>query len=309
MPIQVLIAGGALTVSVLVLWWAVAGARSLVVSPEAASNLTRGNTVTDLRQLVLERSASERAVRPAAQAFASRVRKLSPANVIKTLERRIRQAGASGSWVLERVLAAKLLLGLGSFIFGIWRLSGHFSTGWLLLVLVGTLIAYYLPDLILSRRADKRQKRIQQALPDTLDQLTISVEAGLGFEAALARVSRTGTSPLAEELNWALQDIAMGVPRSRALRGLIERTAVPDLKHFVLAILHAENYGMPIARVLTVQAAELRLKRRQRAEEVAMKIPVKIIFPLALCIFPSLFIVLLAPAMIRIYRELGGVIE
>ena len=84
---------------------------------------------------------------------------------------------------------------------------------------------------------------------------------------------------------------------------------MPDLKHFVLAILHAENYGMPIARVLTVQAAELRLKRRQRAEEVAMKIPVKIIFPLALCIFPSLFIVLLAPAMIRIYRELGGVIE
>ncbi|MFQ5948250.1 MAG: type II secretion system F family protein [Acidimicrobiia bacterium] len=302
MPVQVVIAAVALAVSLPVLWWSVAGSRSPAASQDAVRNLTRGRTVTDLRQLLLARSAGERAVLPAARAVAERVRKLA-------LERRIKLAGVSATWRLERVLAAKLLLGLGALLLGVWQLRVHRSTAWLLLTLVGTAGGYFLPDLLLSSRARERQKRIQQALPDTLDQLTISVEAGLGFEAALARVSRAGRGPLPEELTRTLQDVQIGVPRPRALRNLIERTDVPDLRHFVLAILQAENYGVPIAQVLRVQAAELRVKRRQRAEERAMKVPVKIIFPIAFCVFPSLFIVLLGPAAIRIYRALVGVIS
>ena len=136
----------------------------------------------------------------------------------------------------------------------------------------------------------------------TLDQITISVEAGLGFEAAMARAAKTGEGPLTEELSRALSEIQLGSARQQALRGLVDRTNVPELRHFVLAILQAENYGLPIAHVLRIQAKELRVKRRQRAEERALKIPVKIVFPLAVCILPTLFIVILGPAAIRIFE-------
>jgi len=155
---------------------------------------------------------------------------------------------------------------------------------------------------VLINKAKERKKTIQQALPDTLDQITISVEAGLGFEAAMARAARTGEGPLNEELARALSEIQLGAARHDALRGLVDRTHVPELRHFVLAILQAETYGLPVAHVLRVQAKELRVKRRQRAEERALKIPVKIVFPLAICILPTLFIVILGPAAIRMFE-------
>jgi tight adherence protein C len=133
----------------------------------------------------------------------------------------------------------------------------------------------------------------------------MSVEAGLGFEAALARTSRVGEGPLAEELNRTVQEMQLGVSRSDALRNLADRTDVTDLKSFVLTVVQSEEYGLPIAKVLRVQAEELRDKRRQRAEERALKIPVFLIFPLAFCIFPTIFIIVLGPAMIRIYRGMA----
>jgi tight adherence protein C len=136
--------------------------------------------------------------------------------------------------------------------------------------------------------------------------MTIAVEAGLGFETAMARAGRTGTGPLAEEIVRTLQEIQIGVPRSKAMRNLADRTEQDDLRHFVLAVVQAESYGIPVADVLKTQAAEQRLKRRQSAEERAMKIPVKIIFPLILCILPTLFIVILGPAVIQISRTLFG---
>jgi tight adherence protein C len=163
---------------------------------------------------------------------------------------------------------------------------------------------YVLPDLLLWSRGKERQEIIQRELPDTLDQLTISVEAGLGFDAALTRVASTGQGPLAEELRRLLGEVKVGVPRGEALRHLLDRTDVQELRHFVLALQQAEEYGLPVARVLRIQSSELRVKRRQRAEEQAMKIPVKIVFPLVLCIFPALFVVLLGPAMIRVMRTL-----
>jgi tight adherence protein C len=158
----------------------------------------------------------------------------------------------------------------------------------------------FLPDLLLYNNAVKRRAQIELSLPDTLDQITISVEAGLGLEAAMARSGRSGNGPLAEELVRTLQDMQAGRSRAEALRALSDRTQVPDLNRVVLAMVQAENFGIPISRVLHVQAADLRVKRRQRAEEKAMKLPVKVLFPTVFCIFPTLFIVLLGPAGIRI---------
>ena len=143
----------------------------------------------------------------------------------------------------------------------------------------------------------ERQQAIQLELPDTLDQMTIAVEAGLGFESAMARAGANGTGPLAEELVRTLQDIAVGQPRREAYLALADRTGVQDLRRFIRAVVQADQYGVSIADVLRTQAQEMRLKRRQRAEEKAMQIPVKVIFPLILCILPTLFIVLLGPAV------------
>jgi tight adherence protein C len=166
---------------------------------------------------------------------------------------------------------------------------------------------FFIPDVLLDRMGRQRQQTIERELPDVLDQITICVEAGLGFEAAMARAASTGDGPLAGELAHTLQDISLGMPRPSALGQILDRTDVPDLRHFVLAIGQAERHGVPIAQVLRVQAAEQREKRRQRAEERALKIPVKIVVPLICCILPSLFVVLLGPAAIRItHSGFGG---
>ena len=162
-----------------------------------------------------------------------------------------------------------------------------------------------LPDFLLMRRASERQDNINFELPDLLDQMTVSVEAGLGFEAAMARVSKQNSGPLAQELARTLQDIRFGVPRKDAMQRLLGRTDSPDLRHFISALTHADRLGMPLADVLRVQAGEMRKKRRLRAEEQALKIPVKLIFPLMLCIMPALFVVIIGPAIIRVVNN-GG---
>jgi tight adherence protein C len=165
---------------------------------------------------------------------------------------------------------------------------------------VAAAVGYLGPDAVLSRIATARQLAISNALPDTLDQLTICVEAGLGFDSAMARTSRSLKGPLADEIRRLLQDLRVGVPRTEALDGMLARTDVPELRQFVHAIIQAESYGVPVSRVLRAQAAEQREKRRFRAEERAMKLPVKVIFPLVFCILPVLFIVVIGPAFIHI---------
>lgn len=197
----------------------------------------------------------------------------------------------------------KLDLGTAGALLGWIWVSGS-GTGAIAAAVFGGLSGYLVVDAILYGRGRERQKLILKQLPDSLDQLTISVEAGLGFDAALQRVASTESGPLAEELSRVLGEVKVGVPRSEALKSLIDRTDVYELRHFVLAIRQAEQFGLPIARVLRIQSGELRVKRRMRAEEQAMKVPVKIVFPLVLCIFPALFVVLLGPAMIRVARAL-----
>lgn len=229
-------------------------------------------------------------------------RRLTPAGVLERLADDLRYAGSPPGWDAERVLAFKLLLpaagAAGVIVLG--RVLGadviQILAGLLLVAFVG----YYAPEWILRSQAARRQRIIQRALPDALDLLTITVEAGLGFDAALDRVSREMGGPLGEELHRVVQEIQLGQSRVDALRDLADRNDVPELKSFVVAMIQADILGVSISSVLNVQAREMRIRRRQRAEEQAQKLPVKLVFPLILCIFPALFVVLLGPAVLRI---------
>ncbi len=276
-----------------------------LVGRGAAAAPAGGDALSDLRAMDLERSALDRVFRPAIAGIARRMRRFTPTGWLATLERRITLANAEKSWSLERVLAVKAIVLLAGLMSVLATMRSDRPMSWLITSVLLAVGAYFVPDLILGARAKERQQAIEVALADTLDQVTIAVEAGLAFEGAIARAARSGRGPLAVELMRALQEMQLGASRQEALRNLAERTEVPDLRTFIFAVIQAEGYGLPIAQVLRVQSAELREKRRMRAEERAMKVPVKIIFPLVTCIFPSLFIVLLGPAAIRIWRALS----
>jgi tight adherence protein C len=302
MPITIYIAAAALAASVplAIVSWRTSRPRTGDVAAASAA----GGPV-DLRRIDLQRSPIERVLRPLLAGLGKRARRFTPLGWIDSLERRLQLAGASESWPVERVLAIKVLVTLAGLGAGFAAVQSGASPTMLLAAGITTVSGYFIPDMVIGSLAKDRQKQIEHELADSLDQITISVEAGLGFEAALARAASTGRGPLAQELMRALQEMQLGASRHQALRNLSERTDVPDLRTFIFAVIQAESYGLPIAHVLRVQSGELRDKRRVRAEERALKVPVKIIFPLVMCIFPSLFIVLLGPAAIRIWRALA----
>jgi tight adherence protein C len=227
-------------------------------------------------------------------------RRLTPASRVRSLDGLLSRAGRPDGWPLERLIVAKLVLPVvmgGLALLFVSARPGLLSMG---IALLAVVLGYFLPELLLKSRAQERSKKITLELADTLDQMTIAVEAGLGFDAAMAKAGRNGNGPLAEELVRTLQDIQFGQSRRQAYEALAGRTDVVDLRRFVRAVIQADRYGVAVADVLRTQAAEMRMKRRQRAEEKAMQIPVKVIFPLMLCILPVLFIVLLGPAVMDI---------
>ena len=299
MPLSIWLAAIALASALPLAWWALSGAGT-ARETHARANLSAGfRRMTDMRDVVLAQSASERFVRPTVSATARQLRRVTPTGYLDSLERKLQMSGMCERWSLEQLLAVKFFLGLiglavgGAFFFT----SPTFGSFLLLLLLTGG--CAFVPDFVLSSRADARQREIERALADALDQITVCVEAGLAFEAAVARVAES-KGPLAMELGRLLQDIQIGIPRQRAFDNLLARTDVPDLRAFVHAMNHAERYGIPMAQVLRVQASEMRSKRRQRAEERAMKMPVKLVFPVVLCILPALFVIVAGPAAVRI---------
>lgn len=185
-------------------------------------------------------------------------------------------------------------------MFGVYRVLNDPTATNVIVTFLLTGGAFALPDLVLSRRASERQSQIERELPDLLDQMVVSVEAGLGFEAAMSRVAKQNEGALPHELQRVLPDVRFGMSRRDAFTKLLKRTDSSDLKQFVNALTQAERLGMPLADVLRVQADEMRKKRRMRAEETALKIPVKLVFPLLLCILPALFVVIIGPAIIRV---------
>ena len=277
----------AMTSSVVLLGWALLS-RPSPVAAQARDNLVRG---IDLHTGETRRRGS---------GLAGLARGLTPSGTVARLDRLAATAGRPAAWPVPKLVAAKLVLGVIAGLLGAMFVAGRPGTVTVLIAVVVTLVAYYVPELLLKSRGQERQQAIALELADTLDQMTIAVEAGLGFESAMARAGRNGKGPLAEELVRTLQDIAVGQPRRDAYLALADRTGVTDLRRFIRAVVQADAYGVSIADVLRTQAQEMRLKRRQRAEEKAMQIPVKVIFPLILCILPTLFIVLLGPAVIDI---------
>jgi tight adherence protein C len=227
-------------------------------------------------------------------------RRLTPTGYEAKLDGWLSLAGRPASLPLDRLIIAKPLLALAGAVLGLLMFANSPSPQVIALGIFLTALLYFLPDLLIYNKGIKRQKEIELELPNTLDQLLISVEAGLGFEAAMARAGNYGGGALAQELMRTLQDIQVGRPRQEAYQALADRSSVQDLRSFVRAVVQADKYGIGIAKVLRTQAKQARVKRRQRAEEKAMKLPVKVLFPLLLCIFPVLFIVLLGPAAIKI---------
>jgi tight adherence protein C len=229
--------------------------------------------------------------------------KLSPDGIATIMQRRLDVAGNPKGWTSDRILAVK---GLGLLVLGALGALACLRSPELLIVAggLGAVIGFFLPDLLLRNSGQKRQERIPRALPDALDMLTICVEAGLGFDAALAQVARYTRGPLAAEFARALQEMQIGKSRTEAMRSMGERTSAPEFRAFISAIVQSTELGIPVAHVLREQAKEMRVRRRQRAEEQAQKVPVKITFPLILCLFPALLVIIIGPGIIQISHSL-----
>ncbi len=276
--------------------------------PVVLAAVTSGALAVLILLLVgLPRAARARAtaVVPEAGAVPRRTAGVLPFAYLRWLDARWALAGRPSLWTMRNVLIAKPLFALTVGMPALIWVALDPGPLRIVVGLFAVTVAFWAPDLLLHSRGVERMQRIGQELPDTLDQMTIAVEAGLGFEAAMAKAASNGSGPLAAELTRTLQDLSIGRSRRDAYDAMALRAPSPDLRRFVRAVVQADVYGIAIGEVLRVQASEMRIKRRQRAEEQAMKVPVKVLFPLMLCILPVLFIVILAPAAINAIGTLG----
>jgi tight adherence protein C len=251
-------------------------------------------------------SARDRLLVPALDALRRLAVRISPSGTAVSLQRRLDVAGNPATWTVERLLAVK---GMGLVLLGgvaamLGSRVGPGTVG-VLGVLSGA-AGFFLPDLLLYNVGAKRQTQIRSGLSDVLDMMTVCVEAGLGFDAALRQVARNGKGPMAAELVRVLQEMQIGKGRAQALRALADRTTVRELKQVVSALVQADSLGIPVAGVLREQSKEMRVKRRQLAEEKAQQVPVKILLPMIFLIFPSLFVIILGPAAISIGKDFIG---
>lgn len=300
MNTTVWLGSAALASSIPLLWWSFQG-NSQKSAKAAKDNLVAGREVS-YREAVLERPATERLLDPIFRRLSRFAYRFFPSTWFDRVNDRLATAGMLGRFTGEQVVGAKMLLAIVlGLLLGIGALQEP-SVNTIAYLVGGVAVAWFLPDLLLSSRGDRRVRDIDRELPDILDQLTISVEAGLGFEAAMARIAEKTKSALGFEFGRTMQDIQLGVGRLDALQELTERTKSNDVRQVVLALRQAERMGVPLANTLKIQSQEMRTKRRLRAEEAAYKLPVKMIFPLGLCILPALFIVILGPAVIQISR-------
>lgn len=232
--------------------------------------------------------------------------RLTPTGYSRRLQRRLDLAGNPPSWPATRILAFK---GVGLVIGGVLGAALGLRAGALVLLwlAVGAALGFVLPDIAVRNAGEKRQIELQKALPDAIDMMTICVEAGLGLDAALARVARDLEGPVAAECSRVLQEMQFGKSRTAALRALAARTDVSELRTFVSSLVQATEFGISIAAVLRDQSKQMRIRRRQRAEEKAQKLPVKILLPLITCLLPAMFVVILGPAVINIVHTLGTI--
>ena len=295
----IVIAGAAAVVgSLLLIWWAVSG--------DATSSLDLGRAgapSADLRDRRLSQGASDRLARPGVERLGRFVRNWTPAGRLTALERKLASAGSPPGWSVDRLLTVKLLL--AAVLSALVLLIVDLTPFGVMLVVATAVIGFFIPDVLLTRQIDARNQQIRRELADVIDQVSMMVQAGLGIDAALARAARSSDGPIAEEFTRVGQDVRVGIERSVALANMADRVDVAELRTVVAAVAQAERLGSPISQTLEIQAQDLRLKRRQHAEEQAMKLPVKLLFPMVFCILPVLLVVILAPAAIDIFDTIS----
>ena len=254
-------------------------------------------------------SFAHRMILPVLSGLGRFIKRIGPRGIIESNRKRLFMAGIYVFYGVDVFLAIKFLLPIG-FLFLLIILAIFTDIGLVFrfFLLAVALLSFFIPDLIVVSRVRNRQLLIRKTLPGALDLLSISVEAGMGFDIALSKVAGNIKGPLGEEFMRMLQDMQLGFSRKEAFQNLNSRTDVPELSSFIVAMTQADVFGISISKVLKVQASEMRTKRRQRAEEEGVKAPVKLVFPLILCLFPALMTVILGPAIIRAYNVLIGII-
>lgn len=251
-----------------------------------------------LRELEMSRSSSDRIWKPLMRSFTGLGRLLMPSRNLQQLQSDLIMAGMMDKLSITDFMGLRVLVGVG----GAFAAYFYFSVGQplhsaLLFAVAGFGIGLYLPNIWLMSKVKSRQKKIMRLLPDSLDMMSICVDAGLGFEAAIQKVGFQWETELAHEFRQVIRELRVGVPRTEALHNLVTRTGVPDIATFVAVLVQADRLGIAIRDVLHTQAEQLRLRRRQRAEEEAAKAPLKMMFPMVFFIFPAMFAVILGPAV------------
>jgi len=298
-----LIVGGA---GVLVVIGLREGAKDDPLQARLAEYASRGETAT-LEEIELSQPLTERVIYPLAQKFGSLALRFTPQNAIQETTHKIELAGNPRGldptlfWA-SRFLVATIFGGMLLFVFSVgasdWPLTRK-----MLILSAFVILGFYLPEMMLNSRIQRRQKAIRRAMPDALDLLTICVEAGLGFDGAMAKVNEKWDNELALAFGRVIREIQLGKLRREALRDMAERMGVPEMTSFVAAVIQSEQLGVSMAKVLRIQSDQMRIKRRQLAEEEAHKAPIKMLIPMALLIFPSICIVLMTPAFLMLMRS------
>jgi tight adherence protein C len=272
----------------------------------------RGETAT-LEEIELSQPFSERVIIPLARRIGDIVTRFTPQNALQSTARKLELAGSPRGldpatfWAL-RIIIAVATAGFLLFIFNVGSIN--WSLGRKVLVLLGfTALGFYIPEMLLTSRIQRRQKAIRRAMPDALDLLTICVEAGLGFDGAMQKVSDKWNNELSQAFGRVIRELSLGKLRREALRDMADRIGIAEMTSFVAAVIQSEQLGVSMAKVLRIQADQMRIKRRQIAEEAAHKAPIKMLIPMALLIFPAICIVLMTPAALSLFRSaLGGIL-
>lgn len=264
----------------------------------------------NLEEIELSQPFTERIIYPLARKMGEIAAKFTPQNALQSTQKKLELAGNPGR--MEPSMVLVLQFGVAAIFGGMLILVFSVaSTNWPLgriMLLVGgfTILGFYFPQMWLSSKISRRQKEVRRGMPDALDLLTICVEAGLGFDAAMAKVSEKWENEISLAFGRVIREIQLGKLRREALRDMADRVGIPEMTSFVAAVIQSEQLGVSMAKVLRIQSDQMRIKRRQMAEEEAHKAPIKMLIPMAGLIFPSLMIVLLTPAALRLFHSALG---
>jgi len=304
LPLILLVAGFGATILILI----VVALTSPTTSDDVAVRLeefaSRSAPLT-LEEIELSQPFSQRIMLPILKRLASFVTRFTPTSTLEATRHNLEMAGRPNNWGPTEFFGARAAAGLLLAVFAFLLTS---VTGQTLLIRLGALVlgfvmGYLLPSMWLGGKIRQRQNEVLKAMPDALDLLTICVEAGLGFDAAMAKVAEKWDNALSQAFSRVIQEIRLGKLRREALREMDRSTGVPDITSFVAAVIQADQLGVSMAKVMRIQSEQMRIKRRQRAEEKAHQAPVKMLFPLVFLIFPSIYIVLLGPAVLVVKQS------